>query len=351
MRKLIAKILLTTMSFNAVASPLVIPDGSVPQKKGEYRVAENKPDSDGNTDPKAFGLGKASSAANTWLQNFLKGGGTAKVDLSGTEGFKTGSVDILRPLYEDEQSLMFTQFGLRRSNQLTGSSYRTTINAGVGYRYFWDEKWMTGINAFYDRDLTVGHQRLGVGSELWTDYLKLSANAYLRLSEYRDSPDVKEYQERPANGWDVRAEGYLPQYPELGGKVKFEQYYGEEVGLFGAQQRQKDPSALTLGLSYTPIPLMTVSLDHRFGQGGQRDTSFKVELKYTIGESVDYQSHSRNVAAMRRLKFSKYDLVERNNTIVLQYRKKDIGQFVLPDSVAGNAAAVMAFPIGHESIA
>lgn len=351
MRKLIAKILLTTMSFNAVASPLVIPDGSVPQKKGEYRVAENKPDSDGNTDPKAFGLGKASSAANTWLQNFLKGGGTAKVDLSGTEGFKTGSVDILRPLYEDEQSLMFTQFGLRRSNQLTGSSYRTTINAGVGYRYFWDEKWMTGINAFYDRDLTVGHQRLGVGSELWTDYLKLSANAYLRLSEYRDSPDVKEYQERPANGWDVRAEGYLPQYPELGGKVKFEQYYGEEVGLFGAQQRQKDPSALTLGLSYTPIPLMTVSLDHRFGQGGQRDTSFKVELKYTIGESVDYQSHSRNVAAMRRLKFSKYDLVERNNTIVLQYRKKDIGQFVLPDSVAGNAAAVMAFPIGLKSLA
>ncbi|MDE9590857.1 inverse autotransporter beta domain-containing protein, partial [Xenorhabdus bovienii] len=95
------------------------------------------------------------------------------------------------------------------------------------------------------------------GVEYWRDYLKLSANSYFRLSGWKDSPDFEDYQERPANGWDIRAEGYLPQYPQLGAKLAYEQYYGDQVALFGKENRQSQPHAFTAGLTYTPVPLIT----------------------------------------------------------------------------------------------
>ena len=34
---------------------------------------------------------------------------------------------------------------------------------------------------------------------------------------------------------------YLPR-PQLGASLMYEQYYGDEVGLFGKDKRQKDPA-------------------------------------------------------------------------------------------------------------
>lgn len=88
-----------------------------------------------------------------------------------------------------------------------------------------------GGNIFYDYDFTRGHRRLGLGGEAWTDYLKFSGNYYHPLSDWKDSEDFDFYEERPARSWDIRAEAQLPSYPQLGGKVVFEQYYGDEVAL------------------------------------------------------------------------------------------------------------------------
>lgn len=90
---------------------------------------------------------------------------------------------------------------------------------------------MAGVNTFIDHDLSRSHTRIGVGAEYWRDYLKLSANGYIRASGWKKSPDIEDYQERPANGWDIRAEGYLPAWPQLGASLMYEQYYGDEVGL------------------------------------------------------------------------------------------------------------------------
>ncbi len=105
------------------------------------------------------------------------------------------------------------------------------------------------MNTFIDHDLSRSHTRIGVGAEYWRDYLKLSANGYIRASGWKTSPDVEDYQERPANGWDIRAEGYLPR-PQLGASLMYEQYYGDEVGLFGKDKRQKDPHAITAEVNY-----------------------------------------------------------------------------------------------------
>ncbi|HAN7547534.1 TPA: intimin-like inverse autotransporter protein SinH, partial [Escherichia coli] len=105
-------------------------------------------------------------------------------------------------------------------------------------------------------DFTRGHRRLGLGAEAWTDYLKFSGNYYHPLSDWKDSEDFDFYEERPARGWDIRAEAWLPAYPQLGGKIVFEQYYGNEVALFGTDSLEKDPFAVTLGVKYQPVPLI-----------------------------------------------------------------------------------------------
>lgn len=61
---------------------------------------------------------------------------------------------------------------------------------------------MLGANIFLDYDLSRDHARAGFGGEYWRDFLKLSANAYVGLTGWKTSPDVEDYEERPASGWD-----------------------------------------------------------------------------------------------------------------------------------------------------
>ncbi|MBC5792376.1 inverse autotransporter beta domain-containing protein [Providencia sp. JUb39] len=74
-----------------------------------------------------------------------------------------------------------------------------------------------GGNSFYDYDITGGNTRVGLGSELGLDYLKFSGNGYFRLTNWRQSrlQTVRDYNERPANGFDIRAEAYLPNHPPV----------------------------------------------------------------------------------------------------------------------------------------
>ena len=128
------------------------------------------------------------------------------------------------------------------------------------------------------------HQRLGVGAELGWDYLRLSANGYYRLSDWMSSSRYRDYDERVANGFDLRATGYLPAYPQLGANLVYEQYYGQHVGLFGDDEddRQKDPYAVTVGLSYTPIPLVT-RCKPKMGKGEASDTQFNLAVNWAPG--------------------------------------------------------------------
>lgn len=345
MKRIIAFLMLIVMAVNSLAATPGYPAKKVDP---EAQLLENKPEDTGSMDFKSFGLSKAGQAASSSLQGWLGQFGTAKVDLSGGSGFQSGAVDVLVPIYDTERHLFFTQVGARRSNLMT-PSYRTTVNVGAGYRYFTADNWMYGANVFYDRDVTRKHQRIGLGGEAWTDFLKFSANAYLRASGWKTSPDLVAYNERPANGFDVRAEGFFPQYPQLGIKLMFEQYFGDEVGLFGVANRSKDPRALTVGASWTPIPLITTSLDHRMGQGGQHDTTFKFQFNYSIGVPLNDQLRADNVAETRKLKWSRYNLVERNNEIVLEYKKKPLGEIKLPTSINGNPVTVATFPVSIRS--
>ncbi len=101
---------------------------------------------------------------------------------------------------------------------------------------------MLGYNVFIDQDFSGDNTRLGIGGEYWRDYFKSSVNGYFRMSGWHESYNKKDYDERPANGFDIRFNGYLPSYPALGAKLMYEQYYGDNVALFNSDKLQSNPA-------------------------------------------------------------------------------------------------------------
>ncbi|NIH18181.1 Ig-like domain-containing protein [Morganella morganii] len=269
-----------------------------------------------------------------WLNQF----GHARVQFGSD---RTGDADLLIPLHETPDSLLFSQAGIRANED------RTTANAGVGYRHMQDE-WMWGVNTFWDHDMTGNNSRLGVGGELWADYLKVSANGYFRLTNWHQSaPDaMRDYDERPANGFDIRTEAYLPSYPQLGAFARYEQYFGDGIDPGYSTtpgDLKNNPSATTLGLTYTPVPLVTFRGQTAFGD--DNDSSIGMDITYRFGVPLSRQLDSENVDLMRSLAGNRYDFVDRNYNIVMQYRKQELLSISLPARMDGEAAGVLSVPL------
>ena len=280
---------------------------------------------------------QATNTATQEIESWLNQFGTTRLNIGTDEHFsiQDAELDLLIPLYEQKTSLVFTQLGGRRHDD------RNIVNVGFGYREF-NTAWMWGVNTFYDRQVSANqHQRLGVGAELGWDYLRLSANGYYRLSDWMSSSRYRDYDERVANGFDLRATGYLPAYPQLGANLVYEQYYGQHVGLFGDDEddRQKDPYAVTVGLSYTPVPLVTLGVNQKMGKGEASDTQFNLAVNWAPGVPLRTQLDADQVGARRTLLGSRQELVDRNNNIVLDYRKQELISLALPENIAGNENA------------
>ncbi|UUR73854.1 inverse autotransporter beta domain-containing protein [Enterobacter asburiae] len=276
--------------------------------------------------------GTANDAVQQWLGQF----GTVEAQLSLNEDFslENSSIDWLVPLYETPDNVLFTQIGARNRDD------RNTVNLGLGMRWF-NGEWMYGTNGFYDEDLTGNNRRVSMGAELWRDYLQLSANGYFGLTGWHQSRDFDDYDERPADGFDIRLNGWLPALPQLGGKVIYEQYFGDEVALFGKDERQKNAYAVTTGINWTPFPLMTLGIDQRTGKGQMSETSVNLQLTWRPDKSWQSQIHPDGAGEMRKLSENRHSIVDRNNNIVLEYRKQElISMKMSQESIRGEPGSV-----------
>ncbi|EJZ1566455.1 inverse autotransporter beta domain-containing protein [Salmonella enterica] len=292
--------------------------------------------------------GMALGKANQTLQDWFRHLGNARVQLNADSDFslKNSAFDLLHPWYETPDNMLFSQGSLHRTD------HRSQANLGFGWRHWatgtaprglFHGDYMTGLNTFLDYDLSRDHARMGIGAEFWRDYLKMDANLYHRLTNWKNSPDLDDYEERPADGWDLRMEGWLPSYPQLGAKLEYEQYYGNQVALFDTDHLQSNPRAVTTDLTWTPFPLMTVSAGRRQGQNSHFET--EVGVNFTLNPDLTWQQQTdpSAVAAMRTLAGSRHDFVERNNNIVLEYRKKTVIAIALPERVEGKSG--MQYPL------
>ena len=290
-----------------------------------------------NNNASSFAVNTLSTQATKEVVDWLQQYGNARIKLNVDDSFslKDSSFDFLYPWLDTQDYVLFSQTSLHRTDD------RNQTNICLGIRHFTPDNAMLGANVFYDYDLSRSHSRAGFGVEYWRDYFRLGVNTYFGLSDWKNSRDIDDYLERPANGWDFSAEGWLPAYPQLGASIQFEKYYGKNVGLFGSDNLQENPYAVTGGISYTPVPLIKFSAQHKQGQSNVHDTTFGVEFNYRPGVSLAEQLSSDNVAVMREVQNRRYDFVERNNNIVLEYKKKHALKISLPESVQGEGESII----------
>ncbi|MCZ4058601.1 YchO/YchP family invasin [Pantoea sp. LMR881] len=248
-------------------------------------------------------------------QSLLSPYGTAQLDLMvDMDGNFTGSGgDLFSALADEQRYLTFSQVGLRdTSDGLVG-------NVGLGQR--WEAReWLLGYNTFVDRLFSSGLQRASLGTEAWSNNLRFSANYYHPLSGWKNNSNTQ--QQRMARGYDITTQSYLPFYRQLGMSLSWQQYLGENVDLFNSGNRYHNPSAMTFGLSYTPVPLVTLSASHKTSSAGESQDQLGLKLNYRFGVALSRQLDASNVAAARSLRGSRYDTVTRSNTPVLAFRQR-----------------------------
>ncbi|MDR0379313.1 MAG: inverse autotransporter beta domain-containing protein [Candidatus Accumulibacter sp.] len=244
------------------------------------------------------------------------------------DGKLRGEGDVLLPLYDTPRTVVFSQIGARNMNA-SHEKDRWIGNFGLGQRWFPDATeedsgdWMFGYNVFFDKDFTRAHQRGGVGLELQYDWLRLAANHYFPLSGWKGSYDFDRrfVEERPARGWDARVEAFLPFYRHLALTGEFSRWAGDKVAAFGGTL-EKDPKIWSYGVKYTPFPLLSGSITRRNAEGGPGDTEFGLSLTYHFGVPWHQQISPARVAELRTVSGSRYEFVERENRMFLEYRAK-----------------------------
>lgn len=248
-------------------------------------------------------------------QQLLSPYGSANLSLMvDAEGnFNGSSVSLLTPLADRQQQLTFSQLGVTQTDVgLVG-------NVGLGQRWT-RQHWMFGYNAFIDQLLEDHMQRASLGAEAWGDFIHFSANYYEPLSGWQNSSDS--LQMRMARGYDITTKGYLPFYRQLGVSFTWEQYLGDDVDLFNSGNSYSNPTAMQFGLSYTPVPLFTLSATHTEGEGGESQDQLGLTMTWRPGVALSQQLSADNVAAAHSLAGSRYDRVERNEQPVLAFRQR-----------------------------
>ncbi|MBD8161831.1 YchO/YchP family invasin [Erwinia persicina] len=254
---------------------------------------------------------RAASEGEQLLSPYGRASVSLAVDDEGS--FNGTSAQLFTPWQDNYQYLTFSQLGVQQTD------YGTVGNAGVGQRWI-AGSWRVGYNAFVD-DLFESHQQRGsLGAEAWGEYLRFSANYYHPLTGWQNRNSTS--QMRMARGYDITTQGYLPFYRQLGVSLSYEQYLGKRVDLFNSGNAMSNPTAVSLGVNYTPVPLFTLSASHKEGDSGESQDQFALKMNYRIGVSLRQQLSASNVAAAKSLSGSRYDEVNRNNSPVMEFRQR-----------------------------
>lgn len=254
---------------------------------------------------------KVTNEAETLLSPWGKASFNLNVDERGNWNGSSGS--MFTPWADNDRYLTWSQLGFtQQDNALVG-------NAGAGQRWV-AGKWLLGYNTFYDNQLASNLQRAGFGAEAWGEYLRLSANYYQPLNGWQGETETLE--QRLARGYDVTAQAWLPFYRHINTSVSLEQYFGDRVDLFDSGTGYRNPVAVTMGLNYTPVPLVTLTAQHKQGENGVAQENLGLKLNYRFGVPLGKQLSAGEVATTSSLRGSRYDNVDRDNLPVMEYRQR-----------------------------
>ena len=222
-----------------------------------------------NADVKSQALNNVSEK----LSNLIPGEGITEVSLDYNDSDEDQinfSILGVRDINSTNDSNIFTQFSLM--NQEINSSGRIIGNLGLGYRELSDDKnFMFGANTFYDRDLTEGQSRLGLGIEAKGPILDFTVNRYAKIS---NSKVVNGDREQVLSGWDYNLTTQIPRTPWA--RINYNGYKWEaEKG--SADQKG---NIYSLELDVTESIEIVASLDESSIASVDDETSFNINYFY-----------------------------------------------------------------------
>ena len=233
-----------------------------------------------------------------------------EVTVEGFEGSKpTFNILTTQPITESAD-LKHTTFW---QGSIFSNDGRETLNLGLGYRRLSDdEKWLSGINLFYDHEFPYDHRRASIGAELKSSLVEFNANKYYGLSNALTGENG--VQETALGGFEFELGTQIPYIPGTKFFAKQFKWDGEDGGA--------DLKGKTYSLDIGREILTNTSLEagiHDYD--GTKASEKFAKLTYYFGKQSKPVGPFIATVAFENLKSMKdkrLDKVRRTNTIVKQ---------------------------------
>ena len=211
-----------------------------------------------------------------FFSNLLPGDGLTEASVEIRDHEKPDfNILAVRDIKLQENSNLFTQFGIHNSEVINDE--RLIGNLGVGYRSLNNDKTMMyGINAFYDRDLTEGHQRGSIGLELKGSVLDFNFNQYVKLTNQRI---INGTNEQVLSGTEYNLTTQVPYTPWANFNL---QGYNHDNELAANNQKGR---IYSLEMALTPSIQFDISEDHSSVSGVKDVQTAKLTYVYPPREN------------------------------------------------------------------
>ncbi|QUJ08907.1 inverse autotransporter beta domain-containing protein [Salmonella enterica subsp. enterica] len=148
------------------------------------------------------------------------------------------------------------------------------------------------------------HARAGAGLEYRRNFLKLVSIVTCVCLDGK-TLRTEDYQERPANGWDVRGRPRVPsRCRSWAASSRMSSTMAKKSPCSGWTVARGTSHANTVGINYTPVPLITPGRNSvRASQG----KAHPADVEYELTPGVPRLCDPTAVAAMRSPAGSQYD--------------------------------------------
>jgi len=256
-------------------------------------------------------IDKAKSFTNDFVETSLESMlDRTEVTVEGFEGSKpTFNILTTQPITESED-LKDTTFW---QGSIFSNNGRETLNLGLGYRRLSDdEKWLYGVNVFYDHEFPYDHRRASIGGEVKSSLVEFNANKYYGLSNALTGENG--VQETALGGFEFEFGAQIPYIPGTKLFAKQFKWDGEDGG--------SDLKGKTYSLDIGREILTNTSLEagiHDYD--GTKASEKFAKLTYHFGKRSKPAKPFISTVAFNNLKSMKdkrLEKVRRTNTIVKQ---------------------------------
>lgn len=210
---------------------------------------------------------------------------------------------------------------LNETTFFQGSVYRQdsrqTLNLGLGYRQLSsDEKWLYGINGFFDQEFPYNHQRASLGFEVRSSAVELNANKYWAISNWESGKDS--LQEHALGGHDLEFGAAIPYVPSS--KIYHKEF--KWSALDGLSDLKGSTTSLNLSGDIL-VPGLRLEVGRTNYNGTKSDKDF-ISLTYqvNVGKELYKPLISNKAFVLNSMKEHRLDKVRRENRIVKQNRSR-----------------------------